>query len=239
LLDLTLKTVEENVALDEALLIQADGGNGPAILRFWESPRFAVVLGATRRMAEEVFLDACKEDAVPVLRRASGGGTVVIGPGALNLTVVMPTGAAPGLSSVEGAQRFVLERTAAALRASAGPIDVLGSGDLTLLGRKFAGSAQRRLRHWFLVHTSLLYDFPLDRISRYLKLPPRQPTYRAGRTHNEFLRNLALPRRIIRELILSAWCPSTSLAATTDVPHTLLESLLAARFANRSWIERF
>ena len=50
-------------------------------------------------------------------------------------------------------------------------VEVLGCGDLTSAGLKFGGSAQRRLRNWFFVHCSILYDFPLDRISRYLELP--------------------------------------------------------------------
>ncbi len=105
LLDLTLDTVEANLALDEALLVEADEGRAGAILRFWELPRFAVVLGASRRAAADVRIAACEEDGVPVVRRSSGGGTVVIGPGALNVTVVLPNTAAPGLFAVDVAQR--------------------------------------------------------------------------------------------------------------------------------------
>jgi len=96
LLDLTLETVEANLALDEALLIEADEGRAGAVLRFWDFPRFAVVLGASRRLAGDVRVDACQQDGVPIVRRSSGGGTVVIGPGALNVTVILPNSAAPG-----------------------------------------------------------------------------------------------------------------------------------------------
>ena len=128
LLDLTLETVEENLALDEALLIEADEGRAGAVLRFWESPRFAVVLGASRRMAEDVRVEACRADGVPILRRSSGGGTVVIGPGALNVTLVLPDSAAPGLSAVDVAQQFVLERIAAALSTADRPVVTSGLG---------------------------------------------------------------------------------------------------------------
>ena len=99
----------------------------------------------------------------------------------------LPEGAAPGLSRVDLAHDHVLERIAAAIRASGVPATVLGRGDLTLDGRKFGGSAQRRLRTWFMVHCSILYDFPIERIVRYLKIPRRQPEYRAGRSHQDFL----------------------------------------------------
>ncbi|MBV8487346.1 MAG: hypothetical protein JO161_03630 [Planctomycetaceae bacterium] len=118
-------------------------------------------------------------------------------------------------------------------------MEVLGSGDLTLAGRKFAGSAQRRLRSWFLVHCSILYAFPLPLIGRYLNVPSRQPAYRAGRTHDEFLMNLGLSRKILLSLIQSAWRPPSSFASSPDVPYDLLRTLLSAKFANRSWVERF
>jgi lipoate-protein ligase A len=238
LLDLTLPSAPANLALDETLLIEADEGRAGAVLRFWESPEFAVVLGASRRIAEEVLVAACRSDGVPILRRSSGGGTVLIGPGALNVTLVLPSSAAPGLAAVDCAQRFVLERLAAALSTAEEAVTVLGSGDLTLGNRKFAGSAQRRLRHWFLVHCTILYEFPLRRISRYLAMPPRQPAYRQGRPHDEFLRNLKLPRRLIHQSICSAWSASRELSPTTDVPHQLVQTLLAERFANKAWIER-
>jgi lipoate-protein ligase A len=147
---------------------------------------------------------------------------VLIGPGALNVTVVLCESAAPGLASVPAAQRFVLQRIAAAIEQHGRKVEVLGCGDLTSAGLKFGGSAQRRLRHWFFVHCSILYDFPLDRISRYLML----------------LRNLDLPRKIIHQLIHQAWTPLASLSPTPDVPQNLLRTLLSERFANRSWIER-
>lgn len=238
LMDLTLETVEANLALDEALLVEADEGRAGAVLRFWDSPRFAVVLGASRRLGGDVRVDACQEDGVPIVRRSSGGGTVVIGPGALNVTVILPNSAAPGLSAVDIAHRYVLDRIAEALQASDRAVAVEGSGDLTVSGRKFGGSAQRRLRNWFLVHCTILHAFPLERIGRYLAVPLRQPAYRAGRTHQDFLMNLDLPRTILHSLICSAWSPSSSLSPATDVPHDLLEALLSERFANRSWIER-
>ena len=44
-LDLTLPTIGENLALDEALLLQAEAGGGEA-LRSWEWEQTCVVLGA-------------------------------------------------------------------------------------------------------------------------------------------------------------------------------------------------
>ncbi len=238
LLELTLPTAEENVALDEALLAAADERDGPAVMRIWEQPDFAVVLGASRRIAADAWADRCREDGVPIVRRASGGGTVVIGPGALNVALVLPISAHPALGAVDSAQLYILNRLAAAIRARGPEVEVLGSGDLTLAGRKFAGSAQRRLRNWILVHATILYDLPIARICRYLRQPERQPAYRGRRGHEDFLLNLPMHRTILNESIRSAW-PSHPLDAASEVSRDLLEILLAEKFANRSWVERF
>ena len=82
LLDLTLPTAAENLALDEALLDEAEASSaGCETLRLWEPKEPAVVIGRSSQAAIEVRLDACRELAVPVLRRASGGAAVVTGPG--------------------------------------------------------------------------------------------------------------------------------------------------------------
>ena len=87
------------------------------------------------------------------------------------------------------------------------PVEMLGSGDLTLGGRKFSGSAQRRLRRHVLIHASLLYDFPLDRIDRYTLMPPRRPDYREDRPHAEFVTNLPMRRERLLAALKAAWLP--------------------------------
>lgn len=238
LLDRTLPSVEENLALDEALLIDAETRGLPPILRLWETPRFAVVLGASGRIAEDVHLSACRADEVVIARRASGGGTVVIGPGALNAAVVLPLDAAPGLAAVERAQAFALERFATALSAAGPAVTVQGSGDLTLGPLKFAGSAQRRLKRHFLVHVSILYDFPLDRITRYTAQPRRQPAYREGRPHGRFVTNLSLPRDLVEAAARAAWIAPGTEAAPAQVPDALVAELVATKYGDPRWTHR-
>jgi lipoate---protein ligase len=233
------RSVAENLAFDEALLIESDTGHGRPLVRLWDPREYAVVMGASCKMVGDVFLENCQADGVALLRRSSGGGTVVLGPGVLCVTVILPEDWAPGLSRVDLAHNYVLERIAAAIRDAGVSAGVLGRGDLVSGSRKFAGSAQRRLSNWFMVHCSILYDFPIDRIARYLKMPGRQPDYRAGRSHGDFLVNLALSRHELANAIQSTFATGESDLATPSVPPELLESLLSEKFLNRQWIERF
>jgi lipoate-protein ligase A len=237
-LDLTCAGVALELALDEALLIEADAGRGQGVLRFWEPADFALVLGASCRLEEDIRVDACRADGVPILRRTSGGGTVVVGPGALNVSVILPESAAPGLSAVDEAHRFVLDEIAQSIRRAGRPVTLEGRGDLVLGDRKCGGSAQRRLKHWFMVHCSILYDFPIERIDRYVAIPRRQPEYRQGRDHHDFLSNLALPRNILIDAIRADRISGPCSSQAPAVPPAVMESLLSEKFRNRDWIER-
>lgn len=237
-LDLTLPDIASNLALDEALLVAAEEREAGPSLRTWESSTLAVVLGASGRLHEDVRVEACQDDGVDIARRASGGGTVVIGPGALNVSVVLPTDVAPGLTAVDVAQNYVLSRLAESIRAQGPAVEILGLGDLTLDLRKFSGSAQRRLRHHFLVHASILYDFPLHLVPRYTGLPRRQPSYRGQRTHEDFLTNLPLARQNLLDAITGAWLPAHRPPELMAPPEDLVRDLRAAKFADPAWVER-
>ena len=240
-LDHTCPRIAADLALDEALLIAADTNpKGPiACLRLWEPPGYAVVLGASGRVEAEVHREAIEADSVPIARRSSGGGTVVVGPGALNVTVILPRDHAPGLEAVEAAQGYVLERIAASIRSEIPEVQVLGSGDLTLEGRKIAGSAQRRLKTCFLVHATILHDFPLGRIDRYLREPARQPHYRRGRPHSEFVANLGLTRDRLAALVRSAWLSPDADPVPMPIPEALASELEGTKYADPAWTFRF
>src|SRR5947208_7957505 len=77
-LDLTLSEVAADVALDEALLLDAEAGRAGEVLRLWERPAPAVVLGSGCKLHEDVDVAACEADGVPLVRRSSGGGTVLL-----------------------------------------------------------------------------------------------------------------------------------------------------------------
>jgi len=225
-LDLTLPTPAENIALDETLLDAAEDQREPVeTLRFWESPLPAVIVGRSSKIALEVRLEACQAEGVPVLRRSSGGAAVVIGPGCLMYSLVLNLARRPALRAVSAAHRFVLGKMAEALRPIAPGIRCRGISDLVLGERKFSGNSLRLKRANLLYHGTILYDFRLEWISRYLAMPPREPDYRNGRPHEEFVTNLPVPVSKIREAIRAAWAADepTSLShadASGDWPPT-------------------
>jgi lipoate-protein ligase A len=188
-LDLSLPTLADNLALDEALLLDAETG-GPALLRVWNWSQYAVVLGAGGKLDEEIDVAACRADGVSVARRSSGGGTVLLGPGCLLYSLILPYERHKALKDVNASYRHVLGEMANALAGLAPNISQAGTSDLASAGRKFSGNSQQRKRNHFLHHGTLLFAFDLAKIARYLKQPSRQPAYREDRGHDDFLMNL-------------------------------------------------
>lgn len=217
--DATLPSAADNLAADEALLDACEAG-GPEVLRFWQPDSHFVVLGYSNEAAREANLDACRRDHVPVLRRCSGGGAVLQGPGCLNYTLVLRIDNNPALESIPGANRHIMERQLQALRplesklSAAGGIalSVQGITDLCLDGRKFSGNSQRRLRHALLFHGVFLLDFDLALMETYLATPSRQPAYRQGRSHKDFVTNLPISAHNLKSLLRKVWPAEEPLA---------------------------
>lgn len=205
LLDLTLPSPEENLALDDALLDELDERGGDPVLRVWESDRYFVVLGPSCRLLDDVHTAACEQDGIGVLRRSSGGGTVLQGPGCLSYALVLPFTLHPDLKDIRTTNRFILERMARALHRWEPAMSFRGVSDLAIDGMKVSGNAQRRKRNALLFHGTILHAMQADLIARYLKQPARQPDYREGRPHGTFLRTMAVPPEELKRAIAGEW----------------------------------
>ncbi|MEK6260807.1 MAG: lipoate--protein ligase family protein [Planctomycetota bacterium] len=203
--DLTLPGISQNLALDEVLLANVDEDASQAVLRFWEAPSSCVVLGRSNRAETEVNMEACRADGIPVIRRSSGGGAVVLGPGCLAFSLALPLTDAQRALGVAALTRELMNRMALALRPITPEVIACGTSDLAATSRKFSGNAQRWLSKAFLHHGTILYQFDLPRIGRYLRQPSRQPDYRSGRGHDEFVMNVAASRGSLIELLADAW----------------------------------
>ncbi|MCS6976360.1 MAG: lipoate--protein ligase family protein [Gemmatales bacterium] len=203
-LDLTLPEPAQNVALDEALLLEAEAGRLPPLLRIWEETRPVVVIGSGSRIEEEVAIEKCCADGVPILRRVSGGGAVLLGPGCLCYSVILPTDL-PGCGDIRSSVSFVLTKTCEALHELGLAATVAGRSDVVIGSRKVSGNSQRRMLRFFLHHGTLLYDLDLSAMGKYLRNPKQQPDYRQGRGHAEFVANLPTSPEALKRMLRFVW----------------------------------
>jgi lipoate---protein ligase len=234
-LDLTLPSLAENLALDEALLLDAEDGRGREMLRVWEWGTPAVVLGSGCRLSEEVDEPRCAADGVPSLRRASGGGTVLLGRGCLCYSLVLAYARADELRGIRSSYRYVLGRVGDALAGLLPGIEHAGTSDLAAAGRKVSGNSQQRKRGHLLHHGTLLYGFDLALVGRYLHPPPRQPDYRAGRGHAAFLTNLPASVDELKRRLRAAWAAEL---IAPDWPVERTRQLVEERYLRPEWVRR-
>ena len=149
-----------NLALEEALVRAIPP---VPLLRIWQNGP-CVVLGRGQRLHREVNVAACAVAGVPVLRRASGGGTVYHDLGNLNITLAVP-GWVPGFASdlaalVAGVLRQLgLSPSATKRGVRAGPV-------------KVSGLASQLTRGATLAHATLLVTTPAARVGAFLAPAP-------------------------------------------------------------------
>ena len=252
LLDLTLPRPAENLAGDEALLDAAEAGTGDEVLRFWESPEYFIVVGYANKVAAEVNVAACEAHGIPILRRCSGGGTVVQGPGCLNYTLILRITADGPLHNIGIANQFIMRQNRAAIdsvghvtpcaphdggqRTARPTIAIRGHTDLVISERKFSGNSQRRRKHFLLFHGTFLLNFDLTLISELLSMPSKQPDYREHRSHAKFLMNLDVSAEKVKAALRQAWKAEMPLK---NPPLEKITALAQNKYASREWNFKF
>lgn len=237
-LDVELPTVAENLALDEALLDEAhESPAASTVVRTWMAAEPVVVLGSSSSIGGEIDALACRTAGVPVIRRPSGGLTVVLGPGCLMWSVI--TAWPDNAPAIEAIHAAMLEPLCAALADAGRPVVRRGSSDLAVATtdgeRKVSGNALRVRRRAVLYHGTLLDAFDLGLIARVLKHPPREPGYRDGRDHGAFLANLGLGRVALEAAVRRAFDAGPIRHAW---PAERVDQLVRDRYLDETWINR-
>lgn len=246
LIDHSFQTPQANLAFEEALIESVDPSyvdHPPSVsevadaelesLRLWEMPSLCVVMGRGSKIAE-VNERKCREDRVPILKRCSGGASIVAGPGCLMYSLLLSLEKRPALRSIDATHAWVMQRVCQAVSRVVPNVQFRGTCDLTLRDRKFSGNAVRYKRNWLLYHGTLLYRFPLEIIPQYLEMPPRQPAYRESRGHADFLVNLDCEPGPLRQAFSNVWQadqPWTSHQHAVTLQETA-QRLLDSKFAN-------
>ncbi len=148
-----------------------------------------VVMGAGGKTEKEVFADRLEERGVPLYKRKGGGGTVLLGPETLVVTV--HCGVAHlyrNLAYFQAINESLIEvfRTWKDLDYSQ-----KGISDIAVENRKIVGSSIFRRRQYLLYQASILVNLDLETMNALLKPPPKEPDYRKGRPHSDFVTCLA------------------------------------------------
>jgi lipoate---protein ligase len=164
-----------NMAIDEAILTARVADKVPNTLRFYRWQPSAVSIGKNQNPQDEVYLEACKQLGIDVVRRISGGGTVYHDfEGEVTYSIVAKT-VDFGTADITTVYAKVYEAVKDTLRilgitADFSTGDAKNCPNMTVKGKKISGSSQTLTRGVVLQHGTLLRSVDLPKMFQLLKL---------------------------------------------------------------------
>ena len=177
-----------------------------------------VVMGASGRPEREVYGEILQAAGIPLFKRKGGGGTVVLGPDTIVVTI--HAGVAhpfQNLGYFKAINRAMIEIFQQWRDL---PYRHSGISDIACEDRKIVGTSIFRRKQYLLYQASILVKADFDLIHRLLRHPPREPDYRKGRTHRDFITDL-------RTLGIQTALPQLIQDLQTQLPQRLPERLAA------------
>jgi len=179
--------VEMNLRLDEQFAQQA-GRAGARVLRlWWGGSHPTAVLGCGDKPETALNLEECALRGVGWVKRVTGGGTVLQTRGVFNYSYTAPDAGSPDLQRAFEQGTHLVVRALAQLGIEARH---RGTSDVAVGDRKISGNAQARKWKAILLHGTLLVDIDRELMEAVLRHPRKEPDYRRGRAHGDFVVSL-------------------------------------------------
>jgi len=179
LLKLQGQTIQQQLEIEEALLRNDD--RNWCIIQHGVPP--SIVLGISGKPENLVDLERHDSNPIPLIKRYSGGGTVVVDQNTAFVTFIcqgeqLRVNSCPD-RIFEWSDRFYK-------RVFKDYPFNMRERDYVFDDRKFGGNAQYLAKNRWVHHSSLLWDYD-EALMRLLLLPKKRPQYRLERAHSEFL----------------------------------------------------
>lgn len=154
----------------------------------WQPDRIYVILGRSNTASASLYTQTIQNDGVMILKRPSGGESVILSPKMLVFSVKMRF-------QNKMNSRFLFKQINDLLIKYLSEVGIenlhsRGISDLSIDSRKIMGSSIYLNRDTLFYHAVLNISEDISLISRYLKHPSREPDYRRGRGHEEFVTSL-------------------------------------------------
>jgi lipoate-protein ligase A len=143
-------------------------------------------MGISQIPHEVIDFESHKSNPIPIIRRYSGGGTVVIEPTTILVTLILNHGTFPTLPFPKDVLKWTEELYKPAFKDL--PFS-LRENDYVIDHLKCGGNAQYFAKNRIVHHTSFVWDYT-DTHMKLLRMPPKMPSYRAERSHQDFLYRL-------------------------------------------------
>lgn len=239
-----MKNIDPRAALAFSEAICTSGVKKPKFT-FWTANNTYAALGLSQKPEVELKEKKLLNDTIPIIRRQSGGGAVILTQDVLCFEFIAPPELIGKNAGIHESFQVLTEPVVEILSDYNIDAKICGISDLSveLNGRfrKVCGCAQLRKRGGILVHGSILVNADLSLLERYLDWPSETPDYRALRSHTDFCINLnklnseitcsLLATRISQNLLAKGWQELTIPAILEDEA----QQLFIDKYSNQDW----
>mgnify|MGYP003878362175 FL=1 len=232
-----------NMALDEALLELKRRGLTRSTLRLYVFKPSAVTIGYFQKIEDSVDLEYAARHGIPVVRRATGGGSVYHDEkGEVTYAVISEVGEVP--ADIQECYEYICTGLVYALEKLGLKAEFVPINDIVVRGKKISGSAQLRRGRAVLQHGTLMYNTDLETLARVLKVPKEKLREKGISSIYERVTTVSreLGRPVSREEVIDAMIEGFSRALGVELKRGELTSEeialtreLESKYRSREW----
>jgi len=154
----------------------------------WKPEKTYIVLGTSNKPEEALHEENIIRDHIQVYKRPSGGQSVVLTSNTLVISVLK-------IESELKAPKTIFHKINSLIIEALEQLGVKelshrGISDIAIREKKILGSSMYRNKEKNFYHAVLNISESTETFERYLKHPVKEPDYRKGRTHKDFVSSL-------------------------------------------------
>jgi lipoate-protein ligase A len=154
----------------------------------WQPDNTYLILGISNSSNDSLNTEEVVKDKVVVYKRPSGGQTVILTPKTLVVSTTVQTSKLVNpyvyFKEINNLIISILEKKGIS------NIHPKGISDIAIGDKKILGSAIYCNRHILFYHAVLNVAESTDLMEKYIKHPVKEPDYRKGRKHSDFVTSL-------------------------------------------------
>lgn len=154
----------------------------------WHPDKTYLVLGQSNKAETSLDMEAVLADGVVVIKRPSGGETVILTPNTIVIAISFTS------ETLKNPNEYFhkINDSIISVLAENGIKNLLQKGisDIAIGEKKILGSSIYRRPNRVFYHAVLNVAEDISNIAKYIRHPAKEPDYRKGRPHSEFVTSI-------------------------------------------------
>lgn len=235
------------LAADDALAQRVGQGTSVPTLRLYTYQSYCALVGRFQTIEHELHVDYCQANHIPINRRPTGGGAIIMGAGQLGVALTIPGQADDTYSRAREMMAQFSEGLVRGLNSLGIAAEFRRKNDIEVDGRKIIGlGIYRAPSNGLLFHASLLVDLDVPLMLHVLNTPfekisDKEISMVSARTtdvRREVGRDISLDevRQRVAEGYAEAFGVTLQPGDFTTEEHNDIETLEREKYLSDDWV---